>query len=139
MVVFFLIMRSLGGEKKKMANEQNLNKEGFFKTNDEATKDAARKGGIASGKKRRLQGAIERALESKASSEEYTELFETFGLTEEDGKTFASAVACALVKKAANGDLSAISLIRDTIGEKPKEEIDLNGGVVIFDDITTSH
>lgn len=118
-----------------MANEQNLNKEGFFKTNDEATKEAAAKGGIASGKTRRLQSAIKRALESKASSVELQEVLEQFGI-EENSRNYAMAVACALVNKAAKGDLSAISLLRDSIGEKPKEEIDLNGGVVIVDDIT---
>lgn len=121
-----------------MANEQNLNKEGRFKTNDEATREAASKGGIASGKTRRLQSAIKRALESKATSEEFNDIFEQFGIEEGD-RDYSLAVACALVNKAAKGDLSAIGLMRDTIGERPKEEIDLNGGVVIVDDITTSH
>ena len=116
-----------------MANEQNLIPGGH-----ELTKEEASKGGKASGKTRRLQSAIKRALESKATSEEFNDIFEQFGIEEGD-RDYSLVVACALVNKAAKGDLSAISLLRDTIGEKPKEEIDLNGGVVIVDDITTSH
>lgn len=113
-----------------MANEQNLIPGGHTFTREEASK-----GGKESARTRRLQGAIKRALESKASSAEFKEVFEQFGI-EEDDRDYALAVACALVTKAAKGNLSAISLLRDSIGEKPKEEIDLNGGVVIVDDIT---
>ena len=68
---------------------------------------------------------------------EFEALFEEFNLNEDetDIKTFTAAIACAVVKKAAKGDLYAVSLIRDTIGEKPKEEISLDGGVVILDDL----
>lgn len=117
-----------------MANEQNLKPFTSEQNREEAAKNG-RKGGVESGKTRRLQGAIKRALESKATSAEFQEIFEQFGI-EEDSRDYAIAVACALVTKAAKGDLSAISLLRDSIGEKPKEEVDLNGGVVIVDDIT---
>lgn len=110
-----------------MANEQNLIPGGHKFTQEEASK-----GGMESGKKRRLQGAIERALDSNAEKG-FGEIITEFGI---DDKTFASAIACALVKKAAQGNLDAISLIRDTVGEKPKEEISLGGGVVIVDDLT---
>lgn len=110
-----------------MANEQNLIPGGHKFTQEEASR-----GGIASGKKRRLMGAIEKALDGKAP-EEYEELFKTFNI--EGEKTFSDAVACAIVSKAAKGDLYAASFIRDTIGEKPKEEISLDGGVVIVDDL----
>lgn len=113
-----------------MANEKNLIPGGHTFTQEEASK-----GGIESGKTRRLQSAIKRALESKANSFEYEEIFREFQISEED-KNYAFAIACSLVTKASRGDLSAIALLRDTIGEKPKEEIDLNGGVVIVDDIT---
>jgi hypothetical protein len=112
-----------------MANEQNLIPGGHKLTQEEQSA-----GGKASGKKRRLQGAIERALECSASSEEFKEIFAKFGF-EQDSKTFASAIACALVNKAAQGNLDAIQLVRDTIGEKPTEEVSLNGGVVIVDDL----
>ena len=113
-----------------MANEQNLIPQAHTLTVEEQSK-----GGMESAKSRRLQSAIKKALASKASSAEFQEVFEQFGIEKED-RDYAVAVACALVTKAAKGDLSAISLLRDSIGEKPKEEIDLNGGVMIVDDIT---
>lgn len=112
-----------------MANEQNLIPGGHKLTSEEASK-----GGKASGRKRRLQGAIEHALDCKASSADFKELFEMFGIDEDD-KTFVSAIGCVLAKKAAQGNLDAIQLVRDTIGEKPTEEVSLNGGVVIVDDL----
>ena len=100
------------------------------------TREEQSAGGIASGKKRRLQGAIERALDCKAPDEDYGELFKRFGIEDDGSKTFASAIACALVNKAASGNLDAIALTRDTVGEKPTEDINLNGGVMIVDDLT---
>lgn len=113
-----------------MANQQNLIPGGYIPTKEEASK-----GGRESGRRRRLQSAIKKALESQASSAEFKEIFEQFGVEEGD-KSYAMAIACSLVIKAAKGDLSAAGFVRDSIGEKPKEEIDLNGGVVIVDDIT---
>lgn len=115
-----------------MANEQNLKPGGHIPSKEEAAK-----GGRNSGKKRRLAAAIERALNAKTPPT-YDELFKMFGIEAEDEKIFASAIGCALVNKAASGNIDAIQLARDTIGEKPKDEIDLNGGVVIVDDITSS-
>ena len=111
-----------------MANTQNLIPGGHKFTQEEASK-----GGQESAKTRRLQGAIKKALESGASSAEFKELFENFGIDKED-RDYAAAIACAITLKAAKGDLSAAGFIRDTIGEKPVDEISLDGGVVIVDD-----
>lgn len=122
-------------EVRTMANEQNLipaTAEGGH----QLTREEQSAGGIASGKKRRLQGAIERALDFRAPDEDYGELFKRFGIEDDGSKTFASAIACALVNKAATGNLDAIALTRDTVGEKPTEDINLNGGVMIVDDLT---
>ena len=47
-----------------------------------------------------------------------------------------TVIAARLVKKAISGDLTAISMLRDTIGEKPtdKQEVCFNP-VIIKDDI----
>lgn len=116
-----------------MANEQNLKPFTSEQNREEAAKNG-HKGGIESGKTRRLQGAIKRALESKASSAEFEKLFNEFDI-EKDSRDYASAIGCVVIQKAAKGDLAAITLVRDTIGEKPAEDINLNGGVVIVDDI----
>lgn len=111
-----------------MANEQNLIPGGHKFTREELSKGARE-----SAKTRRLQGAIKKALGSGANSAEFKELFKSFGIDKE-GRDYAAAIACAITLKAAKGDLSAASFIRDTIGEKPVDEISLDGGVVIVDD-----
>jgi hypothetical protein len=121
-----------------MANEQNLipgNQPGGHTL----TQEEQSAGGKASGRKRRLQGAIERALDCKAPDEDFGDLFRRFGIQDDESKTFASAMACALVNKAAQGNLDAIAMTRDTIGEKPSEDINLNGGVVIVDDLANKN
>ena len=113
-----------------MANETNLIPGGHKFTLEEQSE-----GGKKSGEVRRLQGAIKRALESKASSADYKKIFKQFGIEEND-RNYAQVIACAIITKAAQGDISAASFVRDTIGEKPKDEISLDGGVIIVDDIT---
>lgn len=116
-----------------MANEQNLIPFTSEQSREEAAENG-RKGGIESGKTRRLQGAIRKALEAKATSAELNELFDEFGV-DKNSRDYATAIGCVVIQKAVKGDLSAMSFIRDTIGEKPKEEISLDGGVVIVDDL----
>ena len=113
-----------------MANEQNLIPGGHVFTREEASK-----GGKNSARKRRLQGAIKKALDSEVSSAEFKELFEQFDI-EEDSKDYAMAIACAFVMNAAKGNLSAAGFVRDIIGEKQKDDNDFKECVVIVDDIT---
>lgn len=113
-----------------MANEKNLIPGGH-----KLTKEEQSQGGKKSGEVRRLQGAVKRALESRASSADFKKIFKQFGI-EENEWNYAQAIACAIITKAAQGDISAASFVRDTIGEKPKDEISLDGGVIIVDDIT---
>lgn len=119
-----------------MANEQNLIP-GNQPYGHTLTREEQSAGGKASGKARRLQGAIKRALESKASSPELQAVFDEFKI-DENNRDYATAIGCVVIQKAVKGDLSAMSFIRDTVGEKPKEEISLEGGVAIVDDIKDS-
>ncbi len=112
-----------------MANEQNL-KPGAHKL----TQEEQSAGGKKSGETRRLQGAIKKALAAKATSPDLAKLFDDFNIDKES-RDYASAIGCVVIQKAVKGDLYAMSFIRDTIGEKPKDEISLDGGVVIVDDI----
>lgn len=116
------------------ANLKRGNPQTQFRSGREAV-EAGRKGGLSSAKVRRLQGAIKRALDSSAAEREFTELFERFNI-DGDERTYAAAIACALTTKAAKGDVAAAGFIRDSIGEKPKDELSVEGGVVILDDIT---
>lgn len=113
-----------------MANKQNLNKEGYFRTNDEPTKEAAIKGGIASGETRRLKAAVKRALQGNVPSE----MSELRKYLKKEGVdvTNDNGIAFAMVLKALSGDKAAADWVRDTAGEKPKDEIDIGGGVVFM-------
>lgn len=100
-----------------MANEQNL-KPGAYKL----TQEEQSKGGKKSGETRRLQAAMKKALEKKVKNPEFVFLLEEFGIKQSD-RNYAQVIACNLVDKAARGNLDAITLLRDSIGEKPKDEI----------------
>ena len=90
-----------------MANEQNL------KPQNERTKseqrEIARKGGIASGKARR---------ERKTLKDELLALLET--------EDYNSKISLSMIKEALKGNTKAFEVIRDTIGEKPKDKIEID-------------
>lgn len=90
-----------------------------IKTTEEA-KAKGKRGGIASGKARR---------ERKTFKEELIVLLET-GQTQEK-------ISLALIQEALSGNVKAFETIRDTIGEKPKDNLEVTGSipVVIEDDI----
>ena len=50
--------------------------------------------------------------------------------------TIHQAMMICLVQKALKGDLSAIAMIRDTVGEKPAEKIEANVTKNPFDELT---
>ena len=100
-----------------MANEQNLKPGGH-----KLTKEEQSKGGKKSGETRRLQSAMKKALDKKVINPDLIFLFNEFGIKKGD-RNYAQAIACNLVDKAARGNLDAIALLRDSIGEKPKDEI----------------
>lgn len=90
-----------------------MNEENLLRPEDltsEQLRERARKGGIASGEARRRK---------KTLKEELIMLLET---NDNNNK-----ISVALLQKALNGDIQAFTTIRDTIGEKPKDEIDLKG------------
>lgn len=96
---------------KKGGNPQNLKKN---LTPDEA-RTQGQKGGIASGKARR---------EKKTLQEELLALLSAV----EDGETetINNRIAASIIKKALAGDVKAFEVIRDTVGEKPKDELNVN-------------
>ncbi len=86
-----------------MANEQNLKP---LTTNK--AREIGRKGGIKSGETRRKR---------KTLREELLALLAT-------GNN-QNKMSLAMIEKALKGDTKAFEVIRDTIGEKPKEELDI--------------
>ena len=86
------------------------------KRSKEEARELGRKGGIASGKARRERKTLKDEL---------------IMLLEDDDNNFKISVA--LLKRALDGDISAFTTIRDTIGEKPTDKIeaDVNSEVNI--------
>ena len=90
-----------------MANNENLK---LIQSGSEA-REKGKKGGIESGKTRRARKTLREELLALLKS----------------GNT-QSRLSLALIEKAMNGDTKAFEVIRDTIGEKPKDEVTLDGG-----------
>ncbi len=82
------------------------------RSKDEA-KERGKKGGIASGKARRKKKTIRETLEMMLSGKM------------PDGATRQDAIVTALFEKALSGDVRAFEAIRDSIGEKPSDKVDL--------------
>ena len=108
-----------------MANEQNLIPGGHKFTQEEASK-----GGKASGEARRMRAAVRKVLDGEIP-EDMSELRERLTALGAETKCY-DGVALAMVLKAMKGDKSSADWVRDTAGEKPKDEVDLGGGVVIL-------
>lgn len=102
-----------------MANEGNLKPQAHVLTVEEQSK-----GGVASGEsrreKRRIREALEIVMGTQFPAPELSEI-PLDGL-EMDG---AARLAVAVFEKALGGDMRAVEFIRDTIGEKPTEQVDV--------------
>lgn len=95
-----------------MANEQNLKPRTTL--SKEEAKELGRKGGLASVKARREKKTLKMELEA---------LLE---IMDEKGDSVQKKMSFALIKKAIKGDVRAFETIRDTIGQKPKENMNVN-------------
>lgn len=92
----------------KIANKGIENLKPVTKRSKEEAREISKKGGIRSGEVRR---------ERKKLKEELLLL-----LSEGDNNR---RMSLAIFERALNGDTKAFEVIRDTIGEKPKEEIEV--------------
>ena len=98
-------------------NEENLIP--FNERTVEEQREIARKGGIKSGEARREKKLFREAIEKKL------------------GQSLDSMVD-AMINQAKNGNVQAITFLRDTIGEKPtdKVEAEVNTDVTINIELT---
>lgn len=107
-----------------MANTQNLIKNENL-TPSQRRKNAS-KAGKASAKKRKqnktFKEIINKFLEEQVSNEELKQQMVKFGFADDEVSNKSCAVF-ALWKEAIKGNTKAFELIRDTIGEKPIEQI----------------
>ncbi len=83
----------------------------FNQRTKEEVKEIAKKGGINSGESRRKKKLLKDTIEDILS------------MTTEEGKTYQEIIVAALVKAAENGDVKAFEVVRDTIGQKPTENV----------------
>lgn len=116
-----------------MANEQNLK----TPTSKEA-RERGKKGGIASGKARREKKALKDTLELLLSMP----MKDGAGVDVEAVKSFASlkgeninvqeAMTIAMLQRAMKGDVRAAEWIRDTIGQKPTDNMNMSFELPVF-------
>ena len=105
-----------------------------FQTGDEQVKTAT-KGGIASGKARREKKAMKETLATLLSMPlkdgNATDLEEVKSVAALKGKniTVQEAIMLAQIQKAVKGDTRAAEFVRDSSGNKPKDGLELSGGI----------
>ncbi len=109
-----------------MANEKNLRP--FNTLTESEQRRIRRKGGKASGAKRRQLKTLAEELKSLLNED----------VVDRKGRKMntQTAISTALINAAIHGDVKAFNAIRDTIGQKPKEEISGSLSLpVIVDDL----
>lgn len=120
-----------------MANEKNL--EHF--TSDQSREEAMRngkKGGIASGKARREKKLMRETLDiilsmpMKNGKNADVESIRSFAALKGKNISVQEAILIAQVQKAMKGDTKAAEYVRDTIGQKPGENIEMNMNLPVF-------
>ena len=81
-----------------------------------------------------MQAAFNAALGSSANDENLKDLFDEFGVSKSN-RNYASAIACAGIKKAVGGDKSWAEFIKNMVLSKSDEPNKEDTSVVIVDDI----
>ena len=113
-----------------MANEQNLRPSEYKLTLEEQ-----KKGGIASGQARRqkktMQEIAKYILTMSIQNGEKHSIQDIQNLADVKGKNISvdEAILLKQVEKALKGDLSSATFVRDTAGQKPKENINVSGDI----------
>ena len=100
-----------------MANNLKNTEATQFQSGSEAV-EAGQRGGIASGEARRRKRDIRLALEALLEKD----------ISDKHGNTMTTTDAIALkqIDKALKGDTRAFEVVRDTVGQKPTEKVDLS-------------
>lgn len=117
-----------------MTNEANLDP---VQSKDEARK-RGRAGGIASGKARREKKLMRETLDiilsmpMKNGKNADVESIRSFAALKGKNISVQEAILIAQVQKAMKGDTKAAEYVRDTIGQKPGENIEMNMNLPVF-------
>lgn len=110
-----------------MANEQNL-KPFSAESVNEARESGAR-GGRKSGETRRrkkaLRESIEEMMQKAVKDEKYRDYLLAIGVKKK-APSNQDAIVASMMLRALEGSERAFELLRDTMGEKPAEKVELN-------------
>lgn len=117
-----------------MTNETNLNP---VRSEDEARR-RGRAGGIASGKARRekkmMRETLDMLLSMPMKNGKFADVENIRSFAALKGKNISvqEAILIAQVQKAMKGDTRAAEYVRDTIGQKPTDSVDMNMNVPVM-------
>lgn len=106
----------------------------------EERREAGRKGGLKSVEARRKKKAMKEALDVilsmplKSGRHNDVEEIKNFAALKGKNINVQEAMMIAQVQKALKGDTQAAQFIRDTIGEKAPDSVELGGSVVVIQD-----
>lgn len=116
-----------------MANEQNLTPFTSGQSREEAVKNGA-KGGRASGESKRrkktLREQMEMLLSLPVQDPATKDFIESLGIDTNEINN-ALAITLSMYQEALKGNTKAFELIRDTIGEKPTDRLQIEEAPVI--------
>ena len=119
-----------------MANEQNLKP--FSELSEKEQREIRSKGGKRSGQvraeRKKFNELFNSFLEKKVTNEQIKEQMLQFGFTD-DECTNKNAMVLAQYKEAIKGSTQAFTAVRDTVGEKPVEQVQQLETPKIVDDI----
>lgn len=123
-------------EKKKVDPRKNLIP--FNQLTEEQQREIAKKGAMKSvevrKEKKLMKEALKELLKLPIKNSDIKAELEELGL-EKSEMNNQTALIVSAYKSGLEGNIKAIEFIRDTIGEKPKEEIKVNTNNETFDSI----
>ena len=114
-----------------MANVENLKPFTSKQSREEAVKNG-KKGGIASGRAKREKKAMRETLEEllampiKDGTSDDIEKIKSIAGIKGKNITMQEAIMVAMLNKAAKGDVRAAEYVRDTIGQKPTDKMNID-------------
>jgi putative uncharacterized protein gbs1119 len=123
-------------EKKKINNGINLIP--LNKRTKSEQREIAKKGGIESGKirreKKQMKEIVNDLFSKPVTNQKIIDKLKTLGY-KDDEITNQIAITSSAFFKALKGDIKAMEFLRDTAGQKPKDEIAIVEVPKILDDI----
>ena len=112
-------------------NEENLRTIQKGQLSKEELKKRQSNGGKKSGQVRRERKAFKESLlmllEMKAPEQIVVQIKKTLPKLKDKDLNYQNAILVSLLQQAVKGNTKAVELIRDTIGEKPKEVVEISG------------